>query len=158
MFRSACLVSLLLVSVANADVTPKEGSYYPLGQVGIKKQEVKGSSIHLTFKPRDEQFYWCPGVKIQKTPLATVVTFVRTKTSQDADVTVKAAIGKRLVRTVTIPTNGMDVYVRTGADSFKRIYAVPKKEETKPASVKSATPIQMPASKSSAKVEGTSSI
>lgn len=150
MFRFACLVSLLFVSVASAEVAPKEGAYYSLSQVGVTKQEVKGSSIHLTFKPRDEQFYWCPGVKIQRTPLATVVTFVRAKTSENADVTVKAAIGKHLLRTVSIPTNGMDVYVRDGADSFKRIHAEPKSEDakTKPASVQPATSIQMPATRS----------
>ena len=87
-----------LSSPAFAEETPKPGTFYPYAELGIKKMEVKGSVIKFTFKPRDEQFYWCPGAKVKTTDKATVLTFVRCKTSQTCGVDAKAAIGKRLIR------------------------------------------------------------
>jgi len=122
----------------------KEGTYYNFGQVGVKDMEVKGSTINLIFKPIDEQFYWCPGIKVDKVEAenskkkVTVVTFVRCKTSQDASVDKQAKIGKRLIRTVSFDTGGLDVYVREG-EKFRRIHKSPAVEpQPKPANKKGA--------------------
>ena len=105
---------------------PKEGTYYKFDQLGIRKKEVKGDRIDLVFKPMDEQFFWCPGIRVQTTKVATVVTFVRCETSKTCGVDAKAAIGKRLIRTVSINSNGKDIYVRNGPKRFKRLYKAPK--------------------------------
>ena len=112
--------------------------------------EIKGSKINLTFKPTDEQFYWCPGAKVQVTKKATVVTFVRCKTSQNADITIKAKIGKRLIRTMTIPTNNKDVVVRVGPEKFKKIYASPANTTAKKPAAKKA-PAKKPTGTSASK-------
>lgn len=129
------LTVCLLVQVASAAKfkEPKKGTYYPLGAAGISKMEPKGSRLHVTFKPKDEQFHWCPGIKVKTTDVATIVTFVRCKTSASCSVDKKAAIGRKLVRTVTIDTRNKDTYVYTGPKQFKRIHEVPKdpKEKTK---------------------------
>jgi hypothetical protein len=133
MLRKVLCVSLLLMigSVGAEDTPPKPGSFYQHGQLGIKKTKITGAKIKLTFKPVDEQFYWCPGIKVQTTDKATVVTFVRCKTSKSCGVDAKASIGKRLIRTVTIDTKGMDTYVRNGPKKFKKIYTSKKKPAAK---------------------------
>ena len=150
MWRRSFLVFLFLASVAAADPNVsappkqgapkskkklKEGTYYNYGQVGVKKMEVNGSTINLTFHPTQEQFHWCPGINVEKVPVGdtkqkvTVVTFVRTKTSQSASVDKQARIGKRLIRTVSFDSHGLDVFVREGK-KFRRIYESPAKNST----------------------------
>ena len=128
MLRVATLILLwfvLVSSVAAKDKAAKEGTFYKLGELGIKEKKVEGGKLKVTFKPRDEQFYWCPGIKIEKTKKATVVTFVRCKTSKSCSIDQPAKIGKRLIRNVEFNTNGLDVYVRNGASNFRRIYQSP---------------------------------
>lgn len=152
MWRQSLFVFLCFAAVAFADDqnaqankpksknAPKEGTYYSYGQVGVKKLEVDGSKIHLTFKPTDEQFHWCPGINVEKVDVenskkqVTVVTFVRCKTSQNCGVDKKAKIGKRMIRTVSFNTNGLDVFVRQGS-KFRRIHKGPE-PEPKPADEK----------------------
>lgn len=129
MYRIAFIGFLIFAGIVHAkDVPPKEGSYYAFDQLGISKTEFKAGKIALTFKPTQEEFHWCPGIKVQKTKKATVVTFVRCKTSQTCGIDKKAKIGKKLVRTISINTNGLDVYVRSGAKKFKRIYTSPNSQ------------------------------
>lgn len=124
--RTAVLLFLSPNLLLAANTEPKTGTYYTLNEVGIKKKELKGTQLHLTFKPKDEQFHWCPGIKVQVTKKATIVTFVRCKTSKDCGIDKKATIGKRLIRTVTIDTKGMDTYVLNGPKKYKRIHQAPK--------------------------------
>lgn len=134
--RTVMVYSMFAAACMAADEAPKPGTYYTHGQLGIKKIEAQGSKITLTFKPVDEQFYWCPGAKVQVTKKATVVTFVRCKTSEDWKIDAKAKIGKRLIRTITLDTQNKNVYVRNGPKKFKLLYAVQqpkKKEQTKKA-------------------------
>ena len=136
MLRPAIVLTTLLAlswSVnALGEKTPDEGSYYKYSELGISKTDIKGDVITIHFKPKDEQFYWCPGIKVQTTAKATAVTFVRTKTSEDGNITKKAGFGKHLLtRHVTFNAGGKDTYVRAGAKKFKRIYKVPKKDEKK---------------------------
>ena len=126
MWKTALVVVTMFAASGYAkDNPPKEGSYYTYGQLGIRKTQVNNNRVDLVFKPVDEQFYWCPGVKVQKTKKATVVTFVRCKTSKSCGVDSKASIEKRLVRKVSIDTNGLDVYVRNGPKKFKLLYKSP---------------------------------
>ncbi len=126
MWRQSILGVLILATAAvGEDTAPKPGTYYKYGQLGVRKTEINGTRIDLTFKPQDEQFHWCPGIKVQSTKKATVVTFVRCKTSRSCGIDKKAAIGKRLLRTISIDSNGLDVYVRNGPKKFKRIYKSP---------------------------------
>jgi hypothetical protein len=108
------------------EIPPKEGTYYTYGQLGLAEPKANGNRIDLVFKPLDEQFYWCPGIKVQQTKVAVVLTFVRCKTSETCGVDAKASIGKRLIRKVSVNTSGMDVYVRNGPKKFKRIYKSPE--------------------------------
>jgi hypothetical protein len=85
-----------------------------------------------------EQFHWCPGIKVQETKKATVVTFVRCKTSKSCDIDTKAKIGRKLIRTVTINIRGKDVFVRNGPKKYKRVHRIEKKKA--PSKAKSATP------------------
>ena len=84
MVRKQKLLSLfviaLLATTVFADRPPKPGTFYKDSQLGIRSKELKGTKLHITFSPQHEQFYWCPGVKIEHTSKATVVTFVRAKT------------------------------------------------------------------------------
>lgn len=131
MFQKTVTVFLFFAVTLLADEPPKPGTFYKYGELGIRQTEVKAPLIHLTFKPKDEQFHWCPGIKVQVTKKATVVTFVRTKTSKSAHVDKKAAFGRKLTRTITIDTKGQDTYVRNGAKDFKKIYSAPEKKQTK---------------------------
>lgn len=127
MWRLTFIGLLIFASpVVSADNAPKAGTYYTYGQLGIKKLEIKGKQIHLVFKPTDEQFHWCPGIKVQTTKKATIVTFVRCKTSQTCGIDRKADIGKKLIRTISIDIGNVDVYVRNGEKKFHRIHKVPK--------------------------------
>lgn len=126
MWRLPLLGLLCLASTAaGKSNTLKPGTFYKYDQLGVRKTEINGNRIDLVFKPQDEQFHWCPGIKVQSTEKATIVTFVRCKTSQSCGVDKKAAIGKRLIRTVSIDSNGLDVYVRNGEKKFKRIFKSP---------------------------------
>ena len=133
------LILFVLSGFSMGEDEPKQGTFYPFSELGITKTEMIGTKIRLTFKPTDEQFYWCPGAKIQSVKQGTVVTFVRCKTSQSCHIDQKAAIGKRLIRTITIDTRGKDTYVRTGPKKFKRIYEAPRKP-TKSVTIKRITP------------------
>lgn len=131
MVRYAFVLSLVVATTGYAEEKnpPKEGTYYSYDQVGVQEKKVQGNRIDLVFKPKDEQFYWCPGITIKKTDVATVVTFVRCKTSKTCGVDVKASIGKKLIRKVSINSNGLDVYVRNGPKQFKRLHATEKSKE-----------------------------
>ena len=97
MCRLTLILFLSLSSLAFAkDDELKEGTYYSLGQVGIKKAKEKGGQLSIDFQPVDEQFYWCPGIKVKKTKKVTIVTFMRCKTSQNCSIDQPAKIGKRL--------------------------------------------------------------
>ena len=123
-----------------ADKPPKPGTFYKDSELNISKKEVKGTKIHITFRLNNKDFYWCPGVKIQHTPKATVVTFVRAKTSKSGDVDQKAKYDRKLLsQTVAIETKNRDTYIRNGAKSFKKIFASKNKSaKTKNASVNKA--------------------
>ena len=128
MLRFATLFVLSFVVVSSClarEKAPKEGTFYQLGELGIKEKKAVGGKLKVVFQPKDEQFYWCPGIKIEKTKKATVVTFVRCKTSKNCSIDQPAKIGKRLIRTVEFGTNGLDVFVRNGATNFRRIYQSP---------------------------------
>ena len=140
MVARVLILGSLLVGTVSADDAPKPGTFYKHGQLGIKKTEVTGTRIKLTFTPMKEQFFWCPGVKIQNTEKATVVTFVRCKTSKSCGIDAKAAIGKKLIRTITIDSRGKDTYIRNGAKQFKKIYTAPKKKTGKKGTKKSPRP------------------
>ena len=127
MFAKAILALLLASGPADA-TDPDEGKYYKYGQLGVKKSELVGSKIELTFQPVSEQFFWCPGIKVQETKKAVVVTFLRCETKTTCPVDVAAKIGKKLVRTITIDTRGKDTYVKNGPKQYKRIYSI--KEQT----------------------------
>ena len=155
LLKKAFVVYLLHAGLCfAAEPVPKPGTYYTHGQLGIRKTEVQGANIKLTFKPVDEQFYWCPGAKVQVTNKATVVTFVRCKTSEDWNIDVKAKIGNRLVRSITLDTHNKNTYVRNGPKKFKLIYAAPKKKGSKA----SAPGKKQPASTSGSKTISTSLI
>ena len=148
MLLRIAIVSFLLAGVSFADEPPKPGTFYKHGQLGIKKMVVEGTHINMTFKPVDEQFFWCPGIKVQTTDKATIVTFVRCRTSMSCGIDTKAAIKKRLIRTVKFDTKGKDTYIRNGAKQFKKIYVGKKSAsgtkkaastKTKPKSVGSGT-------------------
>ena len=153
MFRSVLLLLMCttvapMVMAKDAKIEEfKEGSYYKVGQLGIKKIKEQGGKLDITFRPIDEQFHWCPGIKTQKTKIATIVTFVRVKTSQNFSVDKQAKIGNRLIRSISISTNDLDVYVRNGPNRFKRIYKSPNSKgnipeeltlKTKPTATKSS--------------------
>ena len=143
MIRKALIIWISLVALAIADDDSNgkgaaPGSYYKYSQLGVVKSTLAGQSIKMTFRPVGETFHWCPGIKIDKTKKATIVTFVRAKTSANYNVTVKATIGTKLIRNVTIPTYGMPTYVRSGPKSFKKLWAPPKKGKGK--SIKNKQP------------------
>lgn len=126
MCRLVLVFLLVSASIAFAkDADLKEGTYYTYNQIGIKKKKEKGGQLKVEFQPKDEQFYWCPGIKIKKTDKATIVTFVRCKTSKNCSVDKSAKIGKRLERSVSFSTNGKDVYVRNSPNNYRRIYKTP---------------------------------
>ncbi len=142
LFVFLCLTPLAFAAAPTGQVnkdapkskkTPKPGTYYNYGQVGVKKMEVDGSTINMSFKPVNEQFHWCPGINVEKVAVenskkqVTVVTFVRCKTSEDCGVDKQARIGKRLIRTVSFNTNGLDVFVREG-EKYRRIHKAPDPE------------------------------
>ena len=129
MFKKTIAVWLLFAGVLFAEPGPKPGTFYKHGELGIKKTELKGTTLHLTFKPRDEQFHWCPGIKVKTTDKATVVTFVRCATSKNASIDKKAKIGKKLIRTISIDTKNKDTYIREGEKKFKKIFSAPKKKK-----------------------------
>lgn len=131
------IISFLLAGISFADEPPKPGTFYKHGQLGIKKMVVDGTQILMTFKPVDEQFYWCPGIKVQATDKATVITFVRCKTSMSCGIDTKASIEKRLIRKVKFDTRGKDTYIRNGAKQFKKIYKGKESARSKAASAKS---------------------
>ena len=119
----------LLATTAFADRPPKPGTFYKDSELGIRKKELKGTKLHITFSPKAEQFFWCPGVKIKHTSKATVVTFVRTKTSQNGRIDKKAKYDKKLSsQLVVIDTKKRDTYIRNGEKQFKQIYS-PKQQQ-----------------------------
>ena len=122
------LIWLSLTSAVWAAKDPEAGSYYPQAQLGIKKIDAAGAKLEIVFKPRAERDYWCPGVKVKTTKKATIVTFVRCKNSKDCSVDRRAKIGKKLLRTVTVDTRGLDTYIKNGPKSYKRIHEAPKKK------------------------------
>lgn len=130
------IVSFLLAGISFADEPPKPGTFYKHGQLGIKKMVVEGTQIQMIFKPVDEQFHWCPGIKVQTTDKATIVTFVRCKTSMSCGIDTKASIEKRLIRKIKFDTKGKDTYIRNGAKRFKKIYTGKKSARAKAAAAK----------------------
>jgi|GEM_PF-5277096 len=111
-------------TLAFADKPPKPGTFYKDSQLGIRKKELKGTKLHVTFTLQPEQFYWCPGVQVKHTSKATVVTFVRSKTSQNGKIDKKAKFDKKMTsQVVVIDTKKRDTYIRNGAKTFKQIYS-----------------------------------
>ena len=51
--------------------------------------------------------------------------------AKDCAIDQKAAIGKRLIRTITIDTKGLDLYVYDSPKKLTRIYEAPKKKAEK---------------------------
>lgn len=129
----------MFTTIAFADRPPKPGTFYKDSQLGIRKQELKGTKLHITFSPQNDQFYWCPGVQIEHTSKATVVTFVRAKTSQNGKIDRKAKFDKKLSsQLVVIDTKKRDTYIRNGARTFKQIYS-PKQKKGSATKTKNAS-------------------
>ena len=140
MFRHTLVLVLAITLVPSLvwsaeENPPKEGTYYKHGQLGIRKVQANGNRIDVEFRPNTERFHWCPGVTIKKTDVATVVTFVRCKTSKTCGVDKKATVEKKLIRKVSIDTGGLHVYVRNGPNKFKLLYKSPN-AKSKPGSKK----------------------
>lgn len=129
-FVSAILTSGLLAAEP-APKPLKPGTYYSSAEAGIEKMELKGTTLHVTFRPKAESFYWCPGIRRKATKKAVIITFVRCSVLKDCGVDQKAEIGKKLIRSLVIDTKGLDVYAYEGGKKFKRIHQAPKKKKTK---------------------------
>lgn len=138
------LISLIVAGSAPAEEPPQPGSFYPLGELGIEKTDVIGTQIVLTFKPKAEPFYWCPGAKVQTVKQGTAVTFIRCSVRKTCAVDAKAAIGKRLIRTIKIDTRGKNTYIRTGPKEFKLIYKAPPKPTKQVRPKPTAEPVAAP--------------
>ena len=124
MKSKAALVVLLLAGLASADRAPKPGTFYKESELRIIKKELKGSKIHMTFSTKKDRFYWCPGIKIKHTKKATIVLFVREKSSKNGSYDQKAKFDRSMTKQfVTIETKGLDTYIRNGERAFKKIHA-----------------------------------
>ena len=138
MSRTALMTLIFTAGVASpATPDPEAGKYYTYDQLGIKKLEVVGSTIKLTFQPVAERAYWCPGINVKETPKAVIVTFVRCETFKTCPTSVQAKIGKKLIRTISISTRGKNTYVKNGPQKYKKIHSV---KETKVSDKKKSTP------------------
>lgn len=119
---------LFLAGLAVADRAPKPGTFYKESELRIINKELKGSKLHLTFATKNDRFHWCPGIKVQHTKKATVVLFVREKSSKNGSVDQKAKYDRSMTKqTVAIETKSLDTYIRNGERAFKKIYS-PKKQ------------------------------